>query len=41
MKVWLGYGVIKHADGSMYEGQTKNGLYNGRGRLTHADGDIY
>jgi hypothetical protein len=41
MNIWEGFGIIKFHDGNTYEGQTKNGLYNGRGRMTHANGDIY
>ena len=28
-------------DGSLYEGQWRNGKANGTGRLIHSDGDIY
>lgn len=28
-------------DGSIYEGEFKDDLYNGKGRLIHADGDVY
>jgi len=28
-------------DGSKYEGMWKNGKANGRGRMTHANGDVY
>ena len=28
-------------DGSVYEGLTKNNKFNGKGRLTHANGDYY
>lgn len=36
-----GFGTIKFPDGSIYQGQTENGLFNGKGRMTHANGDIY
>ena len=38
---WEGLGTIRFADGSVYQGQTKNGLMNGRGRIKHENGDIY
>jgi len=38
---WEGLGVIKFKDGSKYEGFTKNKMLNGKGRMTHANGDIY
>ena len=41
MKTWEGLGTIKYKDGSVYSGFTFNQLYNGKGRLTHANGDIY
>jgi hypothetical protein len=41
MNIYEGFGCIKFADGSMYEGQTMDGLYNGKGRMTHVNGDIY
>jgi hypothetical protein len=28
-------------DGSVYEGLTKNNKFNGKGRLTHSNGDYY
>ena len=34
-------GVIKFPDGSTYAGQTSNKQFNGKGRMTHANGDIY
>jgi hypothetical protein len=36
-----GLGTIKFADGSLYQGMTKHGLFNGKGRMTHTNGDIY
>jgi hypothetical protein len=39
--IWEGLGTIKFADGSKYQGQTKAGLFEGKGRMTHANGDIY
>ena len=36
-----GYGEISWSDGSLFEGQWTNDLYNGIGRLIHADGDVY
>ena len=36
-----GLGTISYPDGSLYQGQTKNGLFHGKGRMTHANGDIY
>lgn len=41
MKIWRGIGTIKYPNGSVYQGQTMDGLYNGKGRLTHSNGDIY
>jgi len=41
LTIWEGFGIIKFIDGSVYEGQTIDGLYNGKGRMTHANGDIY
>lgn len=38
---WEGLGTIRFADGSVYQGQTKNGTFNGKGRIKHANGDIY
>jgi hypothetical protein len=38
---WCGIGIIKFEDGSLYEGQTTDGLFNGMGRMTHANDDIY
>jgi len=32
---------MKWADGTIYEGLWMDNLYNGRGRLHHASGDIY
>ncbi len=36
-----GYGVMKWPDGTVYEGLWENNLYNGRGKLYHASGDLY
>ena len=36
-----GFGVQIWNDGSKYEGQWKNDKANGKGRLIHADGDVY
>ena len=38
---WEGLGYIKYKDGSMYAGQVKDKLRNGKGRMTYANGDIY
>lgn len=32
---------MKWPDGALYEGEWKNDMANGRGKLKHADGDIY
>ena len=36
-----GYGIMKWPDGTIYEGLWENNLYNGRGKLYHASGDLY
>ena len=36
-----GLGIQLMADGSKYEGTWKNNIYHGKGRMTHANGDIY
>lgn len=36
-----GLGTIVFKDGSKYQGQTKNGMFNGKGRMNHLNGDIY
>lgn len=41
MKTWEGLGTIKFKDGSVYEGFTANQKFNGKGRLTQANGDLY
>ena len=38
---WKGFGTIMFDDGSKYQGQTADGLFNGVGRMEHANGDIY
>ena len=38
---WQGIGIIQYKDGAVYRGETHNQLYNGKGRLTHASGDVY
>jgi hypothetical protein len=40
-KIWEGLGIIKFVDGSLYQGMTKNEMFNGKGRMTHANSDIY
>ena len=37
--IWEGIGIIQFPDGSTYHGMTKNGQFNGKGRMTHANGD--
>lgn len=32
---------MKWPDGTVYEGLWDNNLYNGRGKLYHASGDLY
>ena len=32
---------MKWPDGTIYEGLWDNNLYNGRGKLWHASGDLY
>ena len=34
------FGVLRYAHGGMYEGEFKNGLKHGYGKLKHADGQI-
>jgi len=41
VRQWEGIGEIKLENGALYQGQTKNQKYNGKGRLTHPNGDIY
>ncbi len=41
MSMWEGLGIVKFPDGSSFKGQTKSGLFNGKGRMIHANGDIY
>ena len=36
-----GYGIMRWPDGTVYEGLWKSNLYNGRGKLYHASGDLY
>ena len=36
-----GYGIMRWPDGTVYEGLWENNLYNGRGKLYHASGDLY
>lgn len=36
-----GKGMQVWSDGSIYEGYWEGDMANGRGRLIHADGDIY
>lgn len=36
-----GLGVQLWPDGSKYEGMWRSGKCNGKGRMTHANGDIY
>ena len=38
---WRGLGTLQYKDGAVYQGFTNNKLFNGKGRLTHASGDIY
>ena len=39
--VFDGLGTIKFKDGSVYRGQTKDGLFHGKGHMVYSDGDIY
>jgi hypothetical protein len=32
---------MRWPDGTVYEGLWENNLYNGRGKLYHASGDLY
>ena len=41
LKYRTGYGRQSWLDGSIYEGQWRNGQSHGLGRLIHADGDVY
>lgn len=36
-----GYGIQKDSEGSQYEGQFKNGLFHGIGRIEYIDGEYY
>ena len=36
-----GYGTIRAADGTVYEGEWKGGLQEGRGTYRYAYGDVY
>ena len=36
-----GLGIQLWADGSKYEGMWREGRCTGKGRMTHANGDIY
>lgn len=36
-----GFGIMRWPDGTVYEGLWENNLYNGRGKLYHASGDLY
>lgn len=36
-----GHGIQVFSDGSMYDGAFKQGLAHGKGRLIHAEGDVY
>ena len=36
-----GRGILKWSDGSKFEGNWKDDKANGKGRLIHADGDLY
>ena len=36
-----GIGMQVWPDGSLYQGQWRDGKANGKGRLIHSDGDIY
>mgnify|MGYP006119916713 CR=1 FL=1 len=40
-KTWEGIGTIIFPDGSTYQGMTKSGQFSGKGRMTHANSDIY
>jgi len=41
MKTANEYGIYRYADGGVYEGDWRNGKYNGQGSYTYAGGDIY
>lgn len=36
-----GIGEILYSDNSIYQGQVKDGIPVGMGRMTHSDGDVY
>jgi hypothetical protein len=38
---WHGHGIIRNAEGDVYEGQVVNDLKQGDGRMTYADGRIF
>lgn len=35
-----GHGIMTFANGSKYEGEFKDGAYNGEGRITQDDGTV-
>ena len=39
--VFHGQGKATYDDGSVYEGEWRNGTYNGRGKVKAKQGDIY
>ena len=39
--LWEGIGQIKFKDGSLYSGFIKNKQFNGKGRLVHANNNVY
>ncbi len=41
MQHWEGIGIIKFPDGSTFQGMTKNKLFDGKGRMTHSNGDVF
>ena len=41
LKNRMGFGIQVWPDGSIYEGQWRNNKISGKGRLIHADGDMY
>jgi hypothetical protein len=37
----IGIGEIKFEDGSVYQGETYDKIFHGKGRMSHANGDIF
>lgn len=40
-KIWEGFGMIKFSDGALYQGQSQGQKFEGKGRMTHPNGDVF